>query len=451
MFKSTKGRGGLWRAPALAGLLAALALLVAACGGSSSDDNGGGGGSKPAADTTSTQSTEVINAKPTGAANVKTGTECGDTVSVGPKNKDGVFAQMSPELQDVYGSYPDNIVESPWATTKITAKPPWKIGYITIGISNQYQNNVLKSLKTEFAAAKAQGLVEGDLVTNIPPSLAQSTPESQIAAIQQMIRQGVDAIIVNPADSVAESSAMEEAGKQGVPIILADVPPAPGSKYQTSTWTQNQVQADAGTLGIIKKGNILIVRGIAGNQNDKVLYNQKVVDLKNCPDIKVASVVYGNWDNGTTKNVVSQYLASHPEPLDGVLQDGGMFAGIVQAFESRGIKVPPVAVEQCAAGDLSWWLKKIDTYKTVGGCINGLQGGYVYFNVALRILANKGPKYNVLSMPAVALDNTNLKAYAKPGLPLTSDQELPGPKTAWCDNTCLDTYFNEPGAAAPTK
>ena len=144
---------------------------------------------------------------------------------------------------------------------------------------------------------------------------------------------------------------------------------------------------------------------------------------------------------------MSQYLAAHPQPVDGVLQDGGMFAGVVQAFESRGIKVPPVGVEQCYAGDLSWWLKNMDHYQTVGGCINGLQGGYVYFNAALRILANKGPKYNLLSMPAVAIDNTNLKAYAQPGLPLTSDLELPGPKEAWCDDKCLDEYFNEPGPA----
>jgi hypothetical protein len=72
----------------------------------------------------------------------------------------------------------------------------------------------------------------------------------------------------------------------------------------------------------------------------------------------------------------------------------------------------------------------------------------VYFNAALRILANKGPKYNILSMPAVAIDNTNLKAYAQPGLPLTSDLELPGPKEAWCDDKCLDEYFNEPGPAS---
>jgi ribose transport system substrate-binding protein len=442
MESSTLRRLRSW--PTLVGLVAATALTVAACGSSDESSTGSAG--------TQTQSTKEINVKATGPGAVKVGTNCGDTVSVGPTNKqDPAYQSMSEQLKGVYGSYPDAVVESPWATQKIDKKPPFKIGYITIGISNQYQNNVLKQLKQEFAEAKAKGLVEGELVTNIPPSLAQSTPESQIAAMKQMVSQGVDAIIVNPADSVAESATMEQLGEQGVPVILADVPPAPGSKYQTSTWTQNQVEADAGTLKIIGKGNILIVRGVAGNQNDKVLYNQKIQDLKNCPDIKVKATLYGNWDNGTTKQVVSQYLASHPEKIDGVLQDGGMFAGIVQAFESRGIEVPPVGVEQCYAGDLSWWLKNIDHYETVGGCINGLQGGFVYFNAALRILANKGPKYNLLSMPAVAIDNTNLKAYAQPGLPLNSDLELPGPKEAWCDDECLDKYFNEPGPAEPTK
>jgi ABC-type sugar transport system substrate-binding protein len=353
---------------------------------------------------------------------------------------------MPRQLQNIYSSYPDNIFASPWAKKKITKKPPWKIGYIAFAITNQYNNNVLKSLKNEFAIAKKQGLVTGNLVTNIPATMAQSTPEGQIAAIQQMVRQGVNAIIVLPVDSVSETPAMEAAGKAGVPIILADTPPAPGSTYAISTWTQNQVEADAGSLGLIKKGNILIVKGIAGNQNDKVLYNQKVADLKNCPNIKVASVLFGNWDNGTAKQVVSQYLAAHPQPIAGVLQDGGMFAGVVQAFQARGSKVPVVGDEQCYGGDLSWWLSQ-KGYKTVGGCINGFQGGYDYLDVALRTLANKGPKYNVLSMPAVAIDNTNLAKFAKPGIPLSSDAELPGPKTAWCDDTCLNKYFVKAGPA----
>ena len=65
-------------------------------------------------------------------------------------------------------------------------------------------------------------------------------------------------------------------------------------------------------------------------------------------------------------------------------------------------------------GDLSWLERRIDTYETVAECINGFQGGYIYMNTALRVLANKGPKYNIISMPAVAIDTTNLRFYASP-------------------------------------
>ena len=353
-----------------------------------------------------------------------------------------------PSLKKIYTSYPDNLIASPWATTKITAKPPWKIGYIAFAITNPYNQHVLDGLKAQFAQAKSAGLVTGSLITNIPATMAASTAEAQISAIQQMVRQGVNAIIVLPVDSVAETPAIDAAGKAGVPVILADTPPAPGNKYAVSAWTQNQVQADAGALGLIQKGNIIIVSGIAGNQNDVVLYNQKIANLKNCPDIHVAATLYGNWDEGTAKTVVSQYIASHPQPLAGVLQDGGMMAGVVQAFEANGLKVPVIADGQCGGGDLSWWLSHKSTYKTVGGCINGFQGAYTYFNVTLRVLDNKGPKVNILSMPITPITNANLATFAKPGLPLTSQEEVGGPKTAWCDNTCLDKYFIVSGPAS---
>lgn len=415
--------------------LASMALVVAvaaACSSSattSTATSGGGGGSTVAAGS--------------GAGSGS----CGTAVAVGPKNPGGVYSTLSDDLKKIYTSYPDDLIQSPWATTKIKAKPPWKIGYVAFAITNPYNQHVLDGLKAQFAKAKAAGLVTGSLVTNIPATMAASTAEQQISAIQQMVRQGVNAIIVLPVDSVAETPAINAAGKAGVPVILADTPPAPGNNYAVSAWTQNQVQADAGALGLIQKGNIIIVKGIAGNQNDVVLYNQKIANLKNCPDIKVAATLYGNWDEGTAKTVVSQYIASHPQPIAGVLQDGGMMAGIVQAFEANGLKVPVIADGQCGGGDLSWWLSKKDTYKTVGGCINGFQGAYTYFNVTLRVLDNKGPKVNILSMPITPITNANLATFAKAGLPLSSQEEVGGPETAWCDNTCLDKYFNVSGPA----
>ena len=406
------------------GAMLLLAAVTAACGsaGKSSGTSGSGSGN---------------------AANAS----CGASVPVGPANPSGVYSTMSPDLKAVYSSFPGQLIASPWATTKITAKPPWKIGYIAFAITNQYNQDSLNGLQKQFAIAKAAGLVQGDLLTNIPATMAASTGEQQISAIQQMVRQGVNAIILEPVDSVAEAPAINAAGQAGVPVILADTPPAPNTQYAVSAWSQNQVEADAGALKIIKSGNIVIVRGIAGNENDVVLSNQALADLKKCPNIHVAATLYGNWDEGTAKTVVSQYIAAHPQPLAGAIQDGGMMAGVIEAFQAAGVKVPPISGGECYGGDLSWWLSHKSTYKTVAQCFNGYQGAYTYFSVALRILDNKGPKYNVLEMPSPAITNDNLAQFAQPGLPLSSTAEVGGPDTAWCDNTCLDPYFNVPGPA----
>jgi ribose transport system substrate-binding protein len=436
-----------WRAPGrrpwamMAGALLA-AGLAAACSSSASSSAG-----SPATSSAGTATTPAAAAGGGGGGGTAASAACGTTVPVGPSNPTGVYASMPASLKSIYSSYPNQLIESPWATTKITAKPPWKIGFIAFAITNPYNQDVLTGLQQQFAIAKKAGLVTGSLITNIPATMAASTAEQQISAIQQMVSQGVNAIILLPVDSVAEAPAINAAGKAGVPVILADTPPAPNTPYAVSAWSQNQVQADAGALGLIKSGNIIIVKGVAGNENDVVLYDQAIADLKNCPNIHVAATLYGDWDEGTAKTVVAQYIASHPTPLAGAIQDGGMMSGIIEAFQSTGATVPIIADGECGGGDLSWWLAHKSTYQTVGGCFNGFQGAYTYMDVTLRVLDNKGPKYNVLEMPTPAITNSNLATFAQAGLPLSSTQEVGGPETAWCDDACLNKYFNVTGPA----
>lgn len=439
------GSNRRWRPPGrrpwamMAGALLAAGLAAACSSGGSSST---GSSAATSAGTSASASSAAGGGSGAAAAGA-----CGTTVPVGPSNPSGVYASMPANLKSIYSSYPNELIQSPWATTKITAKPPWKIGFIAFAITNPYNQDVLTGLQQQFAKAKAAGLVTGSLITNIPATMAASTAEQQISAIQQMVSQGVNAIILLPVDSVAEAPAINAAGKAGVPVILADTPPAPNTPYAVSAWSQNQVEADAGALGLIKSGNIIMVKGIAGNENDVVLYNQAIADLKNCPNIHVAATLYGNWDEGTAKTVVAQYIASHPQPLAGAIQDGGMMSGVIQAFEATGAKVPVIADGECGGGDLSWWLAHKDTYQTVAGCFNGFQGAYTYMDVTLRVLDNKGPKYNVLEMPTPAITNANLAQFAKPGLPLSSTEEVGGPQTAWCDDACLDKYFTVTGAA----
>src|SRR6185437_13055478 len=163
------GNNSRWRSPGrrrpvamMAGALLA-AGLAAACSSSGSSSSASAPASSAAGGGTSAS----------GA--------CGTTVPVGPSNPNGIYASMNADLKKIYSSYPNELIASPWATTKIAAKPPWKIGYIAFAITNPYNQDVLTGLQQQFAAAKAKGLVTGSLITNIPATMAASTAEQQIS------------------------------------------------------------------------------------------------------------------------------------------------------------------------------------------------------------------------------------------------------------------------------
>ena len=373
---------------------------------------------------------------------------CGTSVPVGPSNPNGIYKTLPAALKTVYSSLPYTLNPSVWEHHS-KVKGPWKIGYIAEPIGSAYQQDVLTGMQADFAMAKAKGLVTGSLITNIPATQASSSPEQQISAIEQMVSEGVNAIVLENLGGASEAPAIDAAGRAGVPVILADSV-IPQSTYAVDVWSQNQLQADASTLGIIKKGDILILRGIPGNPTDEILYHQATADLRDCPNIHVAASPYGNWVVAESKTAVEEYLVSHPQPLAGVIQDGGQMASVIEAFQSQGRSIPPISDGECQGGDLSWWLAHRATYRTVGGCFNGFQGAYTYFNVALRVLNGDGPKFNVLEMPAPVITNANVATYATPNKPLTWSGEQRGPVTAWCDDSCLNQYFNTPGTPGST-
>jgi ABC-type sugar transport system substrate-binding protein len=369
---------------------------------------------------------------------------CGESVPIGPSNPTGIFKSLSPELQKIYASYPGELNESPWKGFK--KKGPWSIGLIGFPSINSYFKERLSGIEEEFEKAKAEGLVEGSLVTSIPGSPEQMTPESQISAIKRMVSQGVDLILLEPAGGTADKAAIDAAGEAGVPVVMADAL-MPGSKYAQPVLTDNYSEALANAMGIIKEGEVLVVRGAEGNTLDEIVYQQTKADIESCPGMSEAGSVYGEYDDTTTKTVVQQLLASHPGELSGVVTQGGMVAGTVQALEAVGKEVPPIAMINPSGGALSWWLEKTPEYEAAAQGLNGKQAAYTFFHVAMRILSGKSPVANVLEIPAPSATNENLEEMAPKGQPLTYDGGPLGEPESWCGSKCLDQYFEAPGEA----
>jgi ribose transport system substrate-binding protein len=370
--------------------------------------------------------------------------KCGQDVVYKAKDPDGVFAKLPKAIQARYGPYPYEIRATPWEAFKGKPKP-WKIGLITFPVGSPWLADVIKQVGVEFNKAKAKGLVDGKLQKYIQPSYATATPEQQIAAIQQMVRDGVDGILLLPLAGPPLAPAIDAAGKSGVPVVILDNVVA-DAQYAVNVWSQNNSPAAAGVAGLVKKGNVLMVRGIAGNPVEQAFQDAAVADIKACPGLKVVGTIWGKWTNASAKAEVVKWLASHPSTkVDAVIQNGIMMAGIIQAFQQAGRPVPPISGGGCQGGELSWWLKNKATYRSVATCFNGFQTGWSEFRLLLRILDGRGLRVRDIHIPVPIVTNQNVAVYATPGKPLSWPGEPRGPIDGWASNHVLDGYFVKAG------
>ena len=381
----------------------------------------------------------------TAGAKAAAAQKCGTDVVYTNQDPKHILNTLTPAIRARYGSWPYTVAATPWSTFK-GVKKPWKIGLIMFPIGSPWQQDLVNEAKKEFAAAKAKGLVSGSLVTYIQPSQATATPEQQIAAIQNMVSQGINGILILPLAGSPLGPAVTAAGKAHVPVVVLDNV-IPNSPYAINVWSQNNSPAAAGVAGLVKTGNVLIVRGIAGNTVEQAFQDAAVADIAACPGLKVVGTVYGNWTNATAKSAVTAFLAAHPGlKIDAVVQNGIMMAGIVDAFQTAGVPVPPISDGGCQGGDLSWWLQHKSTYKTVGVCFNGFQTAYSEFRILLRVLSGHSLKLNDVAILAPVVTNSNISVYATPNEPLSWGGEPLGALSAYCSETCLNGYFNTPGS-----
>jgi ribose transport system substrate-binding protein len=343
------------------------------------------------------------------------------------------------------GTPSEDVVEtSPWSTFK-GDKKPWKIG-ISGGfpILNSQMSDSVAEMQREFAIAKKEGLVTGSLIVNIPPSASTTTPADQVASLHTMIAEGVKGILVFPGSAPALAPVVTAAAKQGV-VMLPDVQAFPQSKYAVGMILQSYI---AQTQGVIKamggKGNVLIVRGIPGVQEDSDTYATFTKQIAQCPNIHIAGVVVGQYDNADTKTVVQQWLASHPEPIAGVFEAGEMGPGVIRAFVAAGRTVPPIALVSSDGAVGGYWLAHPSYNGTASGS-NGEQEVYSMFHVMLRILNGNELKINDIVAPAVVITKNNIKQFAVPGSTINTTSELKGPLDGWMSDSYLDNFFVKKG------
>jgi ribose transport system substrate-binding protein len=219
-------------------------------------------------------------------------------------------------------------------------KDGYVIGYDIYFVGNTWSVQLWKEF--ESAAAKNSKVKEVIYVESA------GDVQRQIANIEDLITNKVDAIITTPNSPTALVPVLTKARNAGIKVILL-ASTIEGDGYDALVTVQDYDFGKVGAEWLVKqlngKGNIIMLDGIAGISVSDDRSRGGLDVFKQYPDIKIVAQEFTNWDYATAKIVVADMLASNPR-IDGVWSQGGAVTqGAIEAFQAAGRPLVPMTSE----------------------------------------------------------------------------------------------------------
>jgi ribose transport system substrate-binding protein len=404
--------------PLCAALAVALAVALSACGTAGSGS--GGAGAVAAA---------VYEDVPASG--------CGSLSSLPIKDPDGVVAALAPDHRAAYDGFPSPTLRSPWAHYTPRHAPPYTVGLLAVPPANDYQQRLQSGIKTLLAKSPNVGKVvtkTTDTLINVPMQLSQ---------FDALMRENVDIIVTLVVQPDAFVAPIERAAKQGIPTVtfLTAVPTRSAINVQYNSY-EAAARSIATMFRIIGgKGNVMYVRGVPGTDPDTDGHAAWADALKRCPKIKDLGDAYGTFLNATAKRETQKFLATHPQPIAGVMQSGAMAPGIMEAFHQSGRPMPVVVDIANQKGSLGYWRQNRSSYSGVGAGIGAESLARSVVSVTLRTLEGQGPKLNNLLTRLPQITPGNLDQWTQPDWDLRTSGTAEGPADGFMPDAYLNAFF----------
>ena len=294
-------------------------------------------------------------------------------------------------------------------TTKFKTKPPYKIAFADAALGNSFL--VMEYAEFKWGVASENGLVK-PVFTNANGSVSQ-----QIADIENLITQHVNAIILNATDTSALCPSIAKAEAANIPVFVVEraVSCTDYTQFVNDRDDQNgYLQGEFVANRLQGKGNVIIVGGQEGNGAtvQEVDAIEKVFSYY--PGIHVLTTIYANYLPGTCEQEMRPLLARYPsiQAIDSISgnQGVGCYDAVAQAGRVNQIKA-------WTGDDANAWLKLVA--KThIPSAITPIPVKVGYYAVREAVLALEGkPIPKDFIVPKENITSANIDQYARPSYP----------------------------------
>jgi len=234
-----------------------------------------------------------------------------------------VAAQQSPKVVSGPGVNPQCF--KPWSqTTKYfqwnKKSPPYRIALANGFVGNTWRIQMIKTAKAYAETPEMKPLIKELKVVSTGTDVA-----AQVAAIDNFINSGYDAIVTIAVNPTAFGPVIQRANKSGVVLVPFD----------------NVLDTDQ--VMMVNEDQTLEVRGVPGNSvdRDRHIGFREVMEAPG-NSFQIVEVV-GMWDDGTAQKVTADAIAVHGK-FDGIYTQGGS-TGTVRALMDAKHPFIPVSGE----------------------------------------------------------------------------------------------------------
>jgi inositol transport system substrate-binding protein len=206
---------------------------------------------------------------------------------------------------------------------------------ITIGLTMLFNDLWLTTLRDAMTAyAESQPGVELIAVDS------KEDVATQLGQVENFVAQGVDAIIIIPANTDAADPMTKAAQDAGIPLVYVNRIPSnlpEGVFYVGSDSIQAGImQAEWLAEQLGGKGNVVIMNGDLAQEAAQMRTEGEKQVFAKFPDIKIIREDTGNWSRDQGLALMENWLASGDQ-IDAVASNNDEMAiGALQAIEAAG-------------------------------------------------------------------------------------------------------------------
>ncbi|SFC86690.1 sugar ABC transporter substrate-binding protein [Tropicimonas isoalkanivorans] len=208
---------------------------------------------------------------------------------------------------------------------------------------------VMKSLANEFFQNMLEGAKEhekarGDYELKAVGMQNETDFESQINAVDTFITQGVDAIVIAPADSRAMVRPLKKAIEAGIVVVNFDVALDEEAKKEQGVELAfvgpdnrggAEMAGDALGSKLGEGGKVVIIEGNPGADNAtqrRLGFEDSVAEYK----LDLLDSRTAHWETEEANTVFSNMLTANPDVQGVMAANDSMAIGVVKALESAG-------------------------------------------------------------------------------------------------------------------